>query len=298
MPWREAVGRFLWGSGGGKSENVSSTVEDQIRSVEFSGPLQVSWSGEPSQGQRGLFASRNVQAGELLMVACPLVWSDSGDVPWLTDALLAAYERSPELHDRLACLADNCGNSASPQEAALAFGCLSGKPQPDASLQRVSSKQLKVPGIVTTNTIPCGRGDAVFGLPSLMNHSCDGREANVCKMPSADGGTALIFKASRNISSGEELCHRYFEVDVPLSERRSRSARLGFVCQCSRCCFEEKLLPGTAAGKAVETAVQTFEKQQRAEMRGFWSAAQGNDSQPSASVQTAVFCVHTLARYT
>eukprot|EP00439_Symbiodinium_sp_Y106_P003349 s2237_g1.t1 len=64
---------------------------------------------------------------------------------------------------------------------------------------------------------------------SMANHSC---------LPNAlvlKCGEALLLRARRVISQGEEVCINYFDVLKPLAERQKLCQSWGFVCECPRC---------------------------------------------------------------
>ncbi|CAK0840544.1 unnamed protein product [Prorocentrum cordatum] len=50
---------------------------------------------------------------------------------------------------------------------------------------------------------------AVYGLPSMLNHSCGGRSDTALKLLLMSEGGAIVFRATRDLEKGEELTHRY-----------------------------------------------------------------------------------------
>lgn len=108
---------------------------------------------------------------------------------------------------------------------------------------------------------------AVYGLPSMLNHSCGGRSDTALKLLLMSEGGAIVFRATRDLEKGEELTHRYFDTCHPVKRRRERSSAWGFECECWRCAFEADRLPRTPAGDAVEAALAAWDKRLRPSMR-------------------------------
>ncbi|CAE8620023.1 unnamed protein product, partial [Polarella glacialis] len=84
---------------------------------------------------------------------------------------------------------------------------------------------------------------------------------------------AIIFTASRDLEAGEELCHRYFDVEGDWASRQEHSKCWGFACGCKRCHFEAQRLPGTSAALAVDAATSAFRERLRFEMRALAAVA-------------------------
>ncbi|XWV24666.1 hypothetical protein QJ856_gp1118 [Tupanvirus deep ocean] len=76
-------------------------------------------------------------------------------------------------------------------------------------------------------------GPVILLLGTLMNHSCD---PNV-KFIKENG--YMVFRTSRNIQVGEELCDHYIDIKLPKNKRQKMlKERYGFVCKCPRCIIE------------------------------------------------------------
>ena len=79
-----------------------------------------------------------------------------------------------------------------------------------------------------------GAGTALYGAPSLLNHSCD---PNV-EVSWARDATAT-FRASRRVEANEPLTVAYVDVSRDVAARRERLAfAYGFECGCERCVEE------------------------------------------------------------
>ena len=79
-----------------------------------------------------------------------------------------------------------------------------------------------------------GAGTALYGAPSLLNHSCD---------PNVDVSWArdatATFRAARAIERNEPLTVAYVDADAGVAARREKLAfAYGFDCDCERCVEE------------------------------------------------------------
>lgn len=82
----------------------------------------------------------------------------------------------------------------------------------------------------------CYHGVGLWILPSFINHACNpnARRLHV--------GDYMMVHASRDIKAGEEITLAYYDVLSPLSNRRERAKTWGFDCCCKRCKFEEGIM--------------------------------------------------------
>ena len=79
-----------------------------------------------------------------------------------------------------------------------------------------------------------GAGTALYGAPSLLNHSCD---PNVEVFWARDA--TATFRASRRVEANEPLTVAYVDVSRDVAARRERLAfAYGFECGCERCVEE------------------------------------------------------------
>ncbi|KAF7828031.1 putative histone-lysine N-methyltransferase chromatin remodeling SET family [Senna tora] len=79
-------------------------------------------------------------------------------------------------------------------------------------------------------------GVGLWLLPSFINHSCcpNSRRLHV--------GDYLILHASKDIKAGEEITFAYFDPLSPLHKRKEMSMTWGIQCRCKRCKFESEML--------------------------------------------------------
>jgi len=76
------------------------------------------------------------------------------------------------------------------------------------------------------------RFSGLWLLPSVINHSC---------LPNSSWlkvGSAMFIHASKPIERGEEITIPYFDVLIPLPQRRAGCKNWGFKCKCRRCILE------------------------------------------------------------
>ncbi|XP_057747975.1 methyltransferase FGSG_00040 [Arachis stenosperma] len=78
-------------------------------------------------------------------------------------------------------------------------------------------------------------GVGLWLLPSFINHSCcpNSRRLHV--------GDYLIVHASKDLKAGEEITFAYLDPLSPLSKRREMSMTWGIQCKCKRCRFENEV---------------------------------------------------------
>lgn len=72
-------------------------------------------------------------------------------------------------------------------------------------------------------------GSALYGLPSICNHSC---------LPSAHRmflGDAMVIRASANLSKGDEVTLQYVPGDGELQDRENALQGWRFICDCVLC---------------------------------------------------------------
>ncbi|CAI0402196.1 unnamed protein product [Linum tenue] len=76
-------------------------------------------------------------------------------------------------------------------------------------------------------------GVGLWVLASFINHSCipNSRRLHV--------GDYVMVHLSKDVKAGEELTFSYFDVLLPLEKRKEMSQTWGFSCHCRRCRFEE-----------------------------------------------------------
>ena len=105
-----------------------------------------------------------------------------------------------------------------------------------------------------------GQGTALYGGPSLLNHSCDPNVDAVW----VSGDATLTLRARRAIEEKEELTITYGDAEQPVTTRRERLRHAyGFTCACERC-VEESELRGGGVVKGGEGGGREYRRTARA----------------------------------
>uniref|UniRef100_A0A7S4SLY9 SET domain-containing protein n=1 Tax=Alexandrium monilatum TaxID=311494 RepID=A0A7S4SLY9_9DINO len=234
----------------------------------FVGPVRLDFS----EGRgRGLFATRDVRAGQLLMCAQAVVTGDNDKLPEL---LADSLERSAEL--QAAVLALSRGTPASEaslplldlQQLAAPRRCGGGegggaadaaaRPPSEALSSVLYFNQFSLPR-VNPNAAPIevtndpGRS-GLWLLPSFVNHSC---RPNVQRVMVRD---CLFLRAARDLGEGDELLDCYIESLQPRARRAASLASYGIGdCGCERCLLEAAVLDAAQVQEVVEQAGRTKE---------------------------------------
>ncbi|XP_020576694.1 uncharacterized protein LOC110022208 [Phalaenopsis equestris] len=209
-----------------------------------------------SGGGRGLFATRSVEAGTPLVITKAVVLgrgimpkSAGGEtarlVMWkdFVDKIINAVQKCSKTRALLYTLSTGDGEDSDFTVPKIELF------KPEFSMD-AKSFELDVERILKVLDVNClteesvsakvmGKkkeccGVGLWFLPSFVNHSCcpNARRLHV--------GDTMVLYASRDVKEGEELSFAYFNVLLPLNERREMAKRWGFFCSCERCNFEEK----------------------------------------------------------
>ncbi|KAG5604050.1 hypothetical protein H5410_025542 [Solanum commersonii] len=208
---------------------------------------------------RGLFATKNLDCGNLLLVTKAVaveraivpesVFQDSKEQAQLDmwknfiDKILESIKKCVRTRD-LICKLSN-GESEDDLEV------------PDIDLFRAEGEDSstfhdkkidkeKLLNILDVNSLVeelisakvLGKNSDVHGiglwiLSSFINHSCD---PNVRR---SHIGDHVMIHACRDIKAGEELTFAYFDVFTPFRDREEKAKNWGFVCKCKRCNLEK-----------------------------------------------------------
>ena len=207
---------------------------------------------------RGLFATKNIDAGALILVTKAIAMERSiimGGVQDLCeDAQLAMWKnfidkvfevvgkcyKTKGLITRL-----SCGENQDELEV-LDVGLFRPESvEKDDGDAVVGVDMVKLVGILDVNSLTedavsanvLTRGNDCYGvglwlLPSFVNHSCvpNARRLHV--------GDYLVVHASKDLKAGEEVTFAYFDPLCGLSKRKEMSVNWGIHCKCKRCRFE------------------------------------------------------------
>lgn len=205
---------------------------------------------------RGLFATRNVESGALMLVTKAvavdraIMPQDSGEnahlVIWknFIDKVVETAKKCEHLSYLISCLSAGENDDVLEVPDIAAF-------RPEAELRTAANgggslDKERLLAILDVNSVledavsakVLGKnadyqGVGLWILASFINHSCD---PNVRRVHVGDH---VIVHAARDLKAGEELTLAYFDVLTPREKRREMADNWGFVCGCKRCAFED-----------------------------------------------------------
>ncbi|KAH9311047.1 hypothetical protein KI387_026082 [Taxus chinensis] len=235
--------------------------------ADFVGDLEIKMTKD-SRG-RGLFATKNINTGELFLVsnavavALPddravmsLQFDHRGNINTssqenLVAAVIDAANKSQKLLPRLYALDDGSAQACASVPAMELFqtdtNCQETKVPVDVNRIRDIIVRNAFGGAVQTYTdritaaaekLASNEGfSGLWLLPSFINHSC---LPNTTRL---DVGNAMFLHASKPIKKGEEISICYFDTLVPFPQREVICQAWGFKCNCKRCRLENFLKP-------------------------------------------------------
>lgn len=231
--------------------------------AEYVGPVEIRFSNV-GPGERGLFVTRDVEAGTLLAVCKPVaiarailpekfadnarmvIWKD-----FVTEIERVA-RRSGRVLRKIYTLAESDDENRKKDlgipdielfKANTALG-FEGPCEPVdlkrilgiADINTLSEKGcgVKKPGhdLYYSNENDCM---GLWVLPAFVNHSCS---PNAGRLHVGDN---VFIHAARDLKAGEEVTFAYFDVLLPLGTRRESCKTWSFVCKCHRCELEQSL---------------------------------------------------------
>lgn len=238
--------------------------------ADFVGRVEIKMT-EDGRG-RGLYATRKIRTGELLLVSNPVAVAygnasttavcmdkalNTASQVDLVAAVVCHAGKSQKLLRQLYSLHYSSTPSSLEVPAIDLFktdGHMSeGQAEQDGNLQ-VDVNRIRE--IINSNSFGaaeghmfasrkkrlqvrlCQRGHSFTGLwllPSLINHSCLPNSSRL------DVGRAMFIHASKPIERGEEITISYFDTLLPLPQRQSWCENWGFKCKCKRCVLEHSL---------------------------------------------------------
>eukprot|EP00931_Biecheleriopsis_adriatica_P109471 TRINITY_DN83735_c0_g1_i1.p1 TRINITY_DN83735_c0_g1~~TRINITY_DN83735_c0_g1_i1.p1 ORF type:complete len:422 (-),score=70.65 TRINITY_DN83735_c0_g1_i1:29-1114(-) len=219
----------LVGSADGTACSLTAQTVDLLPDfADYIGPVQIR---KTSHG-RGLHASRNIAAGELLLCCKPLVFVPSSlFVPALQNAckvsphsrrvVMELLHDGTEMKPAPACLSDlSWSNAHGPREESL-------PEMPD-----IPSEQ-KALNIMMTNSFGNAERSMLYPAIAMANHSCCPNATTVLL------GHTMLLRASNDIKAGAEVVIPYVNVFQSVTNRRHLTLKTkGFQCECPRCNFE------------------------------------------------------------
>ncbi|KAI5068695.1 hypothetical protein GOP47_0017040 [Adiantum capillus-veneris] len=219
----------------------------------------------PDGKGRGLFATKDLKAGSLVLVSNAMAmarWKNSkdtfrslqGDV--VTELVQRCMRSKADLQ-RLDTLPDSSQSKRTDVPSMSLFGpnqaARAGVEPPqghaiirDCQLEDVDAERIEriflTTGYASDGEHRSDLARALIGadlfcglwlLPSFINHSCFSNLSQI------DVGRAAFFHATRDINAGDELTVSYIDAhDSWALYRRQRCSQFGFECHCKRCAVE------------------------------------------------------------
>ncbi|KAJ7496739.1 hypothetical protein FB451DRAFT_1386107 [Mycena latifolia] len=169
----------------------------------------------------GLFATRDIPAGALVLVEQPLIVVPAiVPFPYQTDPYAALPPRLPQASRDAFFALTNC---KPPSECGRVEGIV---------WTNASQIDLPTPDEMSPTATEYG---GVFPTLSRANHSCD--LSTTLKWDLASFSIALY--AQRPHRAGEEIHIQYIDVLAPHAVRHAQLARYGFTCDCAHCTFPD-----------------------------------------------------------
>ncbi|QRW22451.1 SET domain protein [Rhizoctonia solani] len=260
----QAQGSYKWLALSKMAKQING--HRQVTDVaDYVGPVEVALM-ESKGGGRGLVTTREVLAGELLMVSKPFAFAASSEYPELFRVLQArtgsVIERaSHELVGRamqrlvgdytaasalFLDLHSNSPQTSTPQIARsvptfLQNGGRYWDIPGECTIGDIDTN--RVEGIIRSNEFNdsikmthFGNNEAIYLLPSLVNHSCHGTAVRTSI------GSILVMRASRNLKKGQEVTCSYVGGTEGASyiSRAAALRKWSFTCECELCTADKK----------------------------------------------------------
>ncbi|KGN51940.1 uncharacterized protein LOC101202892 [Cucumis sativus] len=218
--------------------------------AEFIGPIQIKRSGNSG---RGLFATKNVDSGTLLLVTKAIA-IERGILPencdenaqlvmWknFIDKVTDSATKSTKTKYLIGLLSSGEGEEDLEVPEMSVF-------KPETKDQISPSEMSNILSVLDINSLVedansakvLGKNRDYYGvglwvLPSFINHSCipNARRLHI--------GDHILVHASRDVKAGEEITFAYFDPLSSWKDRKRMSETWGFNCNCKRCRFEEEI---------------------------------------------------------
>ncbi|XP_022996186.1 uncharacterized protein LOC111491461 [Cucurbita maxima] len=246
--------------------------------AEFIGPVQIRRSGISG---RGLFATKNVDSGTLLLVTKAIA-IERGILPencdenaqlvmWknFVDKVTDSATKSTKTKNLIGLLSTGEAEDDLDVPEMSVF-------KPETEDQIRSTEMSKILSVLDINALVedaasakvLGKNSDYYGvglwvLASFINHSCspNARRLHI--------GDHIMVHAARDIKTGEEITFSYFDPLSPWKDRKRMSETWGFNCKCKRCRFEEQMSKkeeikeiemggGSERGRGIETGAAIY----------------------------------------
>ncbi|KAF9623698.1 hypothetical protein IFM89_003843 [Coptis chinensis] len=222
--------------------------------AEYIGSVQIKKSEDCG---RGLFATKNMEAGTVLLVTkaiatgrgiLPEPDEDSSEtarlVMWkdFVDKVFDASTKCSKTHRLISTLSSGANEESLEVSDIRLF-----RPEAEGGFFMMEKPEMdRILNILDVNSLTedaisakvLGKNGDYYGvglwiLASFINHSCspNARRLHI--------GDHVLVHTSGDVKAGEEITFAYFDVLLPLKKRREMCKTWGFHCNCKRCRFEE-----------------------------------------------------------
>lgn len=228
---------------------ATSQKVDRLDIADYQGPVEI--ASIKGKG-RGLIATRDIEVGELLLVARPFAsgrgdperysftvgvntFTESMDPYALVELIALLLEKSaddPKMLDRLSRLhpgdvfdTPESQATVTPLDISRLEGIVTFNSFHPESLSEKSAPH----SLATEAANHIHSPSSLYDLPSYLNHSCVG---NISYSFLAD---TIFFRAKLAVKKGEELVDSYVDSLEGYEVRRGKIEKHGFVCRCELC---------------------------------------------------------------
>lgn len=212
---------------------------------DFVGPVSIDRT--PDGRGRGLYATRDVAAGDILIIsnAFAATYNDTDRIEMYLK-IASILKQSPKvLRQYYALAGDDDHDNMEVPDVKLFDPCV---PNADSDYGEVLEfDEKRVIHIMNVNsfagelklakTDPEMRLTGLWLLPSFINHSCSPNASRLVV------GEAMFIIASRDIRAKEEITISYMDAMTPVRQRQENLGEVGygFCCQCKRCILERSV---------------------------------------------------------
>lgn len=212
---------------------------------DYIGPLSIART--PDGRGRGLYASHDVAAGDILIIsnAFAASYNDSHSIDLYTK-IATIVKESPKALRQFYSLAgyDYHDDMEVPHVKLFDPNIPYTDRDPPANLEFDEKRIMHIMNVnsfegelTSLNSQPETRLTGLWLLPSFINHSCSPNASRLVV------GEAMFILASRDIQAKEEIMISYTDSLSPLKRREDNLASMGygFRCQCKRCVAERSV---------------------------------------------------------
>eukprot|EP00250_Pteridium_aquilinum_P008669 c18116_g1_i1 orf=454-1974(-) len=219
--------------------------KDAPKCPDYVGPVFI---GRTPDGRgRGLYATRDVAAGDILIIsnAFAATYNDTDRIEMYLK-IASILKQSPKALRQYYALAgvDDHDNIEVPHVKLFDPSIPNVDGDPNLDLEFDEKRVIHIMNVnsfagelKSSKTDPEMRLTGLWLLPSFINHSCSPNASRLVV------GEAMFILASRDIRAKEEITISYTDAMAPLKRREENLGETGygFCCQCKRCLLERSV---------------------------------------------------------